>query len=114
MSQKKYISCFHDSYISLNKSKFSEKLSISNSDSKKNVSYVTQIVVYKILKTKITQEMIVDFNTKQHFINNYNLIYDYYNNNLEYETRFEEVLPSYKINNLLLPFNNGFLKLTNV
>lgn len=85
-----------------------------NSNFKKNMSYVNQIVANKIFKTGITQKVIADLSIIQYFITNHDLIHNYYNNYLEYQTRSREVLPFYRKNTLLLPLNNGFLKLTNV
>ena len=112
--KKCHISCFHDSYTSLNKRKTSERLAISNSDSKKNVSCVTQVVANTMFKTSITQKIIADSSITQHFIANQNLIRDYYNNNLEYQIGSCKVLPLYEKGILLLSLDNKFLKLTNI
>lgn len=56
VSQKKsHISCFHNSYTFLNKGKTPIESTISSSDSKKNLSYVTQVVANKMVETGITQ-----------------------------------------------------------
>ena len=87
---------------------------VSSSNFKKNVSYVNFIVANKIFETGITQKVIADLSTIQHFITNHDLIHNYYDNYLKYQTRSKEILPFYKKNTLLLPLNNSFLKLTNI
>ena len=112
--KKGHISCFYDSYTSLNKGKTSKRPAVSSSDSKKNISCVTQVVANTIFETDITQKIIANSGTMQQLIANWNLIRDYYNNYLEYQIESGEVLPSYRKSTLLLLLDNGFLKLTNV
>lgn len=76
--RKMHISCFYDSYTSLNKEKTPGRSIISSSDFKKNISYVTQIVANKIFETDITRKIIVGLNIIQHLIVNHKLIYNYY------------------------------------
>ena len=113
--KKGHISQFYNSYTSLNKGKTPQGSGItSSSDFKKNVSYVTQIVANKMFETGVTRKIIADLSSTQHLIAKRNLISDYYDNYSKYQTGSEEVLPSYEKNTLLLPLNNGFLRLTNV
>lgn len=99
----------------MNKGKTSQLPATASSfDFEKNVSYIIQIIVNKIFETGITQKIIVDLGTIQHLIANRNLIRDYYDNYLEYQTGSREVLPCYETATLLLPLENSFLKLTNV
>lgn len=54
--KKESISCFYDSYISLNKGKSLYRLNITLSlDFKKNVSCVSQVIANKIFETGISQ-----------------------------------------------------------
>ena len=112
--KKGHISRFHDSYTSLNKEKTLERSNASSSDSKKNVSCVTQVVANKMFETGVTRKIIADSGTTQHLIANRELICDYYDDYSEYQTGSGDVLPSYGKGTLLLPLDNGFLKLTNV
>ena len=113
--KKGHISRFHDSYTSLNKGKTSQSpATASTSDFKKNVSCVTQIVANKMFETGVTRKIIADSGTTQHLIANRDLIRDYYDDYSEYQTGSGEVLPSYGKGTLLLPLDNGFLKLSNV
>ena len=67
-----------------------------------------------MFETGVTQKLIADSGTIQHLIANRNLIRDYYDDYSEYQTGSGEILPSYRKSTLLLPIDNGFLKLTNV
>lgn len=67
-----------------------------------------------IFETGVTQKIIADSSTKQHLITNYNLICNYYNDYLNYQTGPGEVLSSYGKGPLLLPLDNGFLRLFNI
>lgn len=78
--KKGHISCLYDSYTFLNKKKTLEELATSSSDFKKNVNYVTLVIANKMFETGISQKIIVDSSTMQHFIANQNLISNYYNN----------------------------------
>ena len=113
--KKGHISRFHDSYTSLNKGKSPQGPgNASSSDFKKNVSCVTQILANKMFETGVTRKIIADSGTTQHLIANRDLIRDYYDDYSEYQTGSGEVLPSYGKGTLLLPLDNGFLRLTNV
>ncbi len=105
-----HISCFHDSYISLNKGKTPEGSAMSSSDSKKNVTFVTQVVTNKMFETGLTRKIITDSGTTQHFIANRELIRDYYDYYSKYQTGSREILPSYGNGTPILPLDNGFLK----
>lgn len=59
----------------------------------------------------ITQKILTKLSITNHFITNPNLIYYYYNDYLEYQSRSEEVLLSYRKGTLFLLLGNGFLKL---
>ncbi len=48
-----------------------------------------------MFETGLTRKIIADSGTTQHLIANCELIRDYYNDYSEYQTRSEEVLPSY-------------------
>lgn len=76
----------------MNKKKTLLEPTAFSSDFKKNMSNINQIVANKIFETGITQKVIADLSTIQHFITNHNFIYDYYDNYLEYQTRSREVL----------------------
>lgn len=67
-----------------------------------------------MFKTGVTQKFIADLSITQHVIANYKLIYSYYNNYSKYQTGLREVLPSYGKDSLLMPLNDGFLKLNNI
>ena len=67
-----------------------------------------------MFETGVTRKIIVDSGTTQHFIANHDLIRNYYDDYLEYQTGSREVLPSYGKVTLLLPLDNGFFRLTNV
>ncbi len=67
-----------------------------------------------MFETKITKKILVDSGTIQYLSVNRELIRNYYVHYSEYQTRSEGVLPSYKKYILLLPLDNGFLKLANV
>ncbi len=67
-----------------------------------------------MFETGFTRKIIADSGTTQHLIANCKLICDYYDDYSEYQTGSGEVLPSYWKGNLLLPLDNGILKLTNV
>ena len=67
-----------------------------------------------MFETGVTRKIIADFDIIQHLITNCKLIRDYYNDYSEYQTGSREVLPLYGKGTLLLPLDNGFLKLTNV
>ncbi len=54
----RHIFCFHDSYISLSKGKTPEGSATSSSDSKKNVSFVTQVVANKMFETGLTRKLV--------------------------------------------------------
>ena len=113
--KKRHISRFHDSFTSLNKGKSPQGPgNASSSDFKKNVSCVTQILANKMFETGVTRKIIADSGTTQHLIANRDLIRDYYDDYSEYQTGSGEVLPSYGKGTLLLPLDNGFLRLTNV
>ena len=112
--KKSHISRFHNNYTFLNKGKTLEGPAASSFDSKKNVSCVIQVVANKMFETSITQKIIADSGTTQHLIANPDLICDYYDNYLEYQTGSGEALPSYRKDILFLLLDNGFLKLTNV
>lgn len=58
--KKEHIFRFYNSYISLNNWKTLEKSTTFNSDSKKNISCVTEIVANKIFETSIAHKIIVD------------------------------------------------------
>ena len=90
--KRKHISRFHDSYISPNKRKTPEGSATSSSDSKKNVTCVTQVVANKMFETGLTRKIIADSGTTQHLIANCELIRDYYDNYSEYQTGSGEVL----------------------
>lgn len=62
----------------------------------------------------ITQKIIINLGTIQHLFINHNLICNYYNNYLKYQTGSKKVLLFYENNTFFLSFNNGFLKLTYV
>ncbi len=85
---------FHDSYISLTKGKAPEGSGTSSSDSKKNVTFVTQVVANKMFETGLTRKIIADSGTTQHLIANRELIRDDYDDYSEYQTGSGEVLPS--------------------
>lgn len=71
MLQKSYIFYFNDSYTSLNIEKSPEEPRPSFSSIKTlDVSCITQVVVNKIFETGITQKIIADSSTTQHFIAN--------------------------------------------
>ncbi len=112
--KRRHISRFHDTYISLNRGKTLEQSATSSSDSKKNVTYVTQVVANKMFETGFTRKIIADSGTIQHLIANCELIRDYYDNHSEYQTGSVEVLSSYRKGTLILPLANSFLKLANV
>ena len=112
--KKGHISRFHDSYISFNKGKTPERSATSSSDSKKNVTFVTQVVANKRFETGLISKIIADSGITQYLIANRKLIREYYDDYSEYQTGSEEVLPSYGKGTLFLPLHNGFLKLANV
>ena len=112
--KRRHISCFHNSYISLNKGKTLEGSATSSSDSKKNVTCVTQVVTNKMLEIGITRKTIADSGTTKHLSANCQLICDYYDDYSEYQTGSREVLPLYGKDTLFLSLDNGFLKLANV
>ena len=112
--KKSHISCFHNSFTSLNKGKTPQSLSASSSDYKKNVSCVTQIVANKIFRTGVIQKMITDSGSTQYLIVDRKLIRNYYNDYLEYQIELGEFLHSYGKNILLLPLDNGFYMLFNI
>ncbi len=87
---------------------------MSSSDSKKNVTCVTQGVANKMFETGLTRKIIADSGTTQHLIANHELIRDYYEDYSKYQTGSGEVWPSFGKGALLLPLDNGFLKLANV
>lgn len=68
--KKRHIFYFYNSYTSLNKRKLLEKSIILNSNFKKNVSCITQIVGTKMFKTGITQKIIINSDITKHFIIN--------------------------------------------
>ncbi len=72
------------------------------------------MVANKIFETGLTRKIIADLSTTQHLIANRKLIRDYYDDYLKYQTGSGEVLPSNEKGTLLLPLDNGFLKLANV
>ncbi len=78
--KKGHISRFHNSYISLNKGKTPEGSTIFSSDSKKNVTCVTQVVANKMFEIGFTRKIIADSGTTQHHIANRKLIRDNYDN----------------------------------
>lgn len=81
--KKRYISWFHDNYTFLNKKMtLLSPATAFSSDFQKKFSYFNQIVVNKIFKTGVTQKIIVDLDTTQHFIANCNFIYNFYDNYL--------------------------------
>lgn len=82
--KKRHISHFYNSFTFLNKENTSEGPIASNSDSKKNVSCVIQVVANKMFEIGVTQKIIANSGTTQHFITNCKFIYNYYNNYLEY------------------------------
>lgn len=82
--KKRYITRFHDSYTFLNKGKTPEEPAISSPNTKKNVSCITQVVANKIFEIGITQKIIPDLGTTQHLIANRKLIFDDYDDHLEY------------------------------
>lgn len=99
----------------MNKKKTSQLSAIAfSSDFKNYVSCVTQIIAYKMFETGVTWKIIADLSITQHFITDCNIIYNYYNNYLEYQTGSREILLSYRKNILLLPFDNSFSKLSNI
>ena len=112
--KKGHISCFYNSCTFLNKEKTSKWLAVSSFNSKKNISCIIQVIANKIFKIDITQKIIADSNIMQYLITNWDLICNYYDNYLEYQIRFGEVLPLYKKNRLFLPLDNRFLKLIHV
>lgn len=80
--KKRYIFWFYDSYTSFNKRKTLKESTISSSNFKYNISYITQIVVNKIFKIGITQKIITDWDNIKYLITKCKLIYDYYDNYL--------------------------------
>ena len=62
-----------------------------------------------MFETGVTRKIIADLGTIQHFIANRDLIRNYYNDWLEYQTRSREVLPSYRKDTLPLLLHNGYL-----
>ena len=87
---------------------------MSSSDSKKNISCVTQVIANKIFEMGVTLKISADLSITQYLITNHKLICDYYDDYLEYQTGLGEVLSSYRKSILFLPFDNGFLKLISV
>lgn len=113
--KKKTISYFYNNYTSLNKRRILQRPGITSSiDFRKNMSCVTQIRVNKMFVTSITQKIIADLVTTQHFIANCKLFNNYYNDYLKYQSRSEEILPFYKKDIFLLSLDNIFLKLSNI
>lgn len=90
---KGHISRFHDSYTSLDKGKTPEGSTTSSSDSKKNVSCVTQVVGNKMFETDVTRKIIADSGATQHLIANRELIRDYYDDYSEYQDFNRYLLP---------------------
>lgn len=67
-----------------------------------------------MFETSVTIKSITNLYITQHFIINCKLIYNYYNNYLEYQTRSKEVLPYYSRDTFLFTIDNSFLKIFNV
>ena len=67
-----------------------------------------------MFETGIIQKNFAHSSTTQYLIANCKLICNYYDDYSKYQTGLGEVLPSYRKDTLLLLFDNGFLKLTNV
>lgn len=114
--KKGHISCFHDSYIFLNRDSNPETL-FSNSDKNtktKIVICVNQTVANKMSGTSTPFQIIADLGITEHLIANWDLIQDYYEDYSEYQTRSGEVLPSYDKGTLLLPLDHGTFKLLDI
>ncbi len=106
-----HVSHFHNRYISPNKRKTPEGSLTSSFNSKKHLICVNQVVAKIMFETGLIRKIIVDSDTTQYFIANRELIRDYYDDYSEYQTRSGEILPSYRKDTLLLPFDNDFFKL---
>ena len=68
--KKEHISHFYYRYISLNKRKTPKESVKSISDSKKNVTFVTQVVANSRFETGIARKIIANSGTTQHLIAN--------------------------------------------
>ncbi len=72
------------------------------------------MVANKMFETSVTRKIIADLGTTQYLITNRKLIRDYYDDYSKYQTGSGEVLPSYGKDTLLMPLDNGFLKLSDI
>lgn len=67
-----------------------------------------------MFETRVTQKIIIDLDITYHLIAKCNFIYNYYDNYSKYQTGLGKVLLFYRESTILLIFDNGFLKITNI
>lgn len=112
--KRRHVFCIHDNYIALNRGINHEGCATSSSNLKKNITCFTQVLTKKMFETSITRKIIVHSSTTQHLITNCGPICDHYDNNLDYQTGWKMILPSYGKDTLPIPLDNSFLDLANV